>query len=144
MLVLAPSGSGNTNFVVHLFNLFCQGKGTFSQVLIVTKHSSEPLYDWLKTKSDQIIIKEGLSSNLPPLDDKVEKDIQKLVILDDLILEKNQSNVESYFVRCRKFGWSIVYISQSYFRITKPIRLNANYVALLKIGIAFCLKHVLV
>jgi hypothetical protein len=114
--------------------LFCQGKGTFQKILILTKHASEPLYDWLKTKNESILIKEGLAGNLPPLDDKVEKDEQKLVILDDLVLEKTQTNVESYFVRCRKFGWSIIYISQSYFRITKTIRLNASYVALLKIG----------
>ena len=134
MLVVAPSGSGKTNFVVHLLNLFCQGRGTFQKILILTKHASEPLYDWLKTKNESILIKEGLAGNLPPLDDKVDKEEQKLVILDDLVLEKTQTNVESYFVRCRKFGWSIIYISQSYFRITNTIRLNASYVALLKIG----------
>jgi hypothetical protein len=134
MLIVAPSGSGKTNFVIHLLNLFCQGRGSFSQILILTKHAQEPLYDWLKTKNESIIIKEGLAGNLPPLDDKTDKDLQKLVILDDLVLEAKQTNVESYFVRCRKFGWSIIYISQSYFRISKTIRLNANYVALLKIG----------
>ena len=51
-----------------------------------------------------------------------------------MVLEKDLSQVENYFIRCRKFGWSIIFITQSWFKVPKTIRLNVNYVAILKIG----------
>jgi hypothetical protein len=134
MLVCSPSGGGKTNFVMNLLNKFCEGEGTFQQIIILTKNSDEPIYNFLKSKSKDIIIKEGLSGNLPKLDDTVDKDDMKLIILDDLVLEKNLQPVENYYIRCRKFGWSIVFITQSYYRVPKTIRLNCSYLALLKIG----------
>lgn len=134
MIVSAPSGSGKTNFVANLLALFSAGEGSFSEIKILSKNLDEPIYQWLKSKSKDIIFKEGLKGNMPKLDDTEEKDEQKLIILDDLVLERDLSQVESWFTRCRKFGWSIIFITQSWFRVPKTIRLNVNYVAILKIG----------
>ena len=134
LIVCAPSGSGKTNFVANLLQLFSAGEGSFTDILVLTKNSDEPIYNYLKEKAKGIVIKEGLGNNLPNLDKTEEKEDQKLIVLDDLVLEKNQTNIESYFVRCRKFGYSIVYITQSWFRVPKTIRLNTSYVAILKIG----------
>lgn len=131
MCVVAPSGSGKTNFVINLLRLFSAGDGTFSTCLILTKNADEPLYNWLKDKCPQISIQEGLSK-MPRLDDYDKKE-NHLLVFDDLVLEKNLSMIENVYIRGRKLGVSVIFISQSYFKIPKIIRLNTNYMVLLKI-----------
>ena len=143
MLVCSPSGSGKTNFVMNLLQKFCEGEGTFQEIIILTKNADEPIYNFLKTKSKSIIIKEGLNGNLPKLDDTVDKDDMKLIILDDLVLERDLKPVEAFYIRGRKFGYSIVFISQSYFRVPKTIRLNCSYLAILRIGSKMDLNMIL-
>ena len=132
MAIVAPSGSGKTNFLLNLIHLFSQGKGTFPDITIVTRNKDEPLYNFLASKSDQIQIKEGMES-LPQLD-KFDKDFNHLVVLDDLVLTKDQSRIENYYIRARKLNVSVIYISQSYFRIPKVIRQNLSYLVLLKLS----------
>ena len=105
MVVVAPSGSGKTNFVVNLIGLFSKGKGTFADITIITRNKDEPLYKWLGQKSDSIQIKEGLE-NTPQLD-KFDKDENHLVIFDDLVLAKDLSKVENYYIRARKLNVSV-------------------------------------
>ena len=132
-VIVAPSGSGKTNFLVNLIHLFCAGKGSFSDICVVTRNSDEPLYNWLKEKGDGMItVKEGLM-NLPNLD-KFDKKENHLVVLDDLVLTKNQEAIESYYIRARKLNCSVIYISQSYFRIPKIIRQNLSYLFILKLS----------
>ena len=132
MIVCAPSGSGKSNFVIDLISRFSHGKGTFSSINIITKNSDEPLYNQLKRKSDQILISEGIGS-IPQLD-KFDKDLNHLVIFDDLVLEKDQHKIEQYYIRCRKQNVSVIYLSQSFYAIPKMIRKNANYMVILKLG----------
>jgi hypothetical protein len=112
--------------------LFSKGKGTFQTITIITKNKDEPLYKWITSKSDQIVIKEGLS-NTPPLD-KYDKDFNHLLVWDDLVLSKDLSMVENYYIRARKLNVSVIFISQSYFRIPKIIRNNCSYMVLLKLS----------
>jgi len=133
MCIVAPSGSGKTNFLVNLLHLFsCGEKGTFQTITIITRNADEPLYKWITSKSDQIIIKEGIN-NTPALD-KFDKDYNHLVIWDDLVLSKDLSMVEQYYIRARKLNVSVVFISQSYFKIPKVIRNNCSYMVLLKLS----------
>ena len=131
-VIVAPSGSGKSNLLLNLLSMFSSGNGTFYSVYLLTKNADEPLYNWLKGKSDQIIIKEGLS-NVPPLD-KFDKNLNHLVIWDDLVLSKDLSSVENYFIRARKFNVSCCFISQSYFKIPKIIRNNCSYMFILKLS----------
>jgi hypothetical protein len=133
MCVVAPSGSGKTNFLVNLIHMFsCGEKGTFQTITIITRNADEPLYKWIQSKCDQIIIKEGLS-NTPQLD-KFDKDFNHLVVWDDLVLSKDLTMVEQYYIRARKLNVSVIFISQSYFRIPKIIRNNCSYMVLLKLS----------
>lgn len=130
--VSAASGSGKSNLVVNFISLCSQGKGTFSKIQIVTKDASEALYDYLKMKSPAIQITEGLHT-LPDLK-TFDKDEQALVIIDDLCLIKDQSSVMQYFIRCRKCGVTVMYLSQSYYAIPLIARQNSNYLIVLGLG----------
>jgi len=131
--VVAPSGSGKTSWLLNFIHLCCQGQtGTFADITIITRNADEPLYNYLKTKSDAIQIKEGLS-NLPQLD-KYDKKENHLVCFDDLVLSKDLSAVENYYIRARKLNVSVIFISQSYFKIPKIIRSNCSYMILLKLS----------
>jgi ABC-type dipeptide/oligopeptide/nickel transport system ATPase component len=132
MCIVAPSGSGKTNFLLNIINLFSQGKGTFADISIITRNKDEPLYRFLQSKNDQINIKEGLE-NVPQLD-KFDKDINHLVVFDDLVLAKDQRPIENYYIRARKLNCSVIYISQSYYKIPKIIRSNCSYMCLLKLS----------
>lgn len=132
MCIVAPSGSGKTNFLVNLISIFSANKGTFQSITIITRNKDEPLYRWISSKSDQIVIKEGLS-NTPPLD-KFDKELNHLVVWDDLVLAKDLSMVENYYIRARKLNVSVIFISQSFFKIPKIIRNNCSYMVLLKLS----------
>lgn len=133
MLVCGNSGSMKTNFVLNLIHLMNE---TFGGIIVVTKNAAEPLYQFLATRipEDQLHIYEG-SENVPSLE-SLDPNLQYLVIFDDLVLDKKQGKIEEYFIRARKVakGVSCVYLSQSYFRSPKTIRINCNYIVLKKLS----------
>jgi hypothetical protein len=132
MCVVAPSGSGKTNFLMNLLKVFSIGKGTFADIYIITSNKDEPLYNWLGGENERINISEGMAST-PKLDD-MDKKYNTLVVWDDLVLNKNQESVEKYYMRARKKNCSVIYLSQSYYDIPKFIRKNSNYLVILNLG----------
>ena len=132
MAIVAPSGSGKTNFLLNLIHRFSKGIGTFASITVVTKVAAEPLYDYLKSKSESIQIVEGLTKT-PDLN-KFDKTENHLVVWDDLVLAKSLETVENYFIRARKFNVSCIFISQSYYHIPVMIRKNSTYICILKLG----------
>jgi len=132
MCVVAPSGSGKTNFVLNLIRVFSHGKGTFADITIVTANKDEPLYNWLCAQNDNIRIVEGLNNN-PKLDD-YDKEYNHLLIWDDLMIAKNLEDVEKYYIRARKKNVSLMFLAQSYINIPKIIRKNSTYLVLFDLG----------
>ena len=79
--------------------------------------------------------------------DKVYKNIDKyntnkenkiLIVFDDMIAdmisnEKLNSIVTELFIRCRKLNISLVFISQSYFKVPKDVRNNSTHFFIMKI-----------
>ncbi|POM81458.1 Hypothetical protein PHPALM_566 [Phytophthora palmivora] len=109
MCVASPSGSGKSNTVLYIIALLSK---CFTKIVICTK-TNETLYDHLKDTIDNV-------------------QTSKLIIFDDLVMEpkRTQAQISQYFIRGRKQGWSMIYISQSYFGIPKTIRINSQYVIL--------------
>jgi len=133
MIVVAPSGSGKSNFVLNLIEKFSKGKGTFNSIHLICRSKCEPLYEYLEEKTKKKIkILEGVNE-IPDIN-SFDKDQQHLMIFDDLVLEKNQSKMMEMYIRGRKKGISIVYLSQSFYRIPKTIRSNCNYFVILKLS----------
>jgi hypothetical protein len=134
MLIVAPSGSGKTNFLANLLYLFCSGRtGTFQDITILTKCADEPIYNYLTKETDgSISVKEGLE-HLPHLD-KMDKKVNHLVCFDDLQLLKNQEPIMNYYIRARKKNCSVIYLAQNFFQVPKVIRLNCMYFVILKLS----------
>ena len=132
MCIVAPSGSGKTNFLLNLIKVFSQGEGTFADITIVTQNKDEPLYNYLEGEFEQIKIKEGMSST-PKLDD-MDKKYNHLVVWDDLVLAKSLDAVANYYMRARKKNTSVIFLSQSYYDIPTFIRKNSNYLVILDLG----------
>jgi ABC-type dipeptide/oligopeptide/nickel transport system ATPase component len=141
MLIIGSSGSGKTLTLYNILRIF---SGTFQNIHIIAKSINEPIYKYIedrfkkindnpKTKSKlNVQVLEGMNS-LPDLTSFDEEE-QSLVVLDDLVLEKNQKKIEEYYIRCRKLNVSIIYISQSYFAIPKIIRQNVSYMIIKQVS----------
>ena len=82
--MVAPSGSGKSNFITNLIALFCNNKGTFDNIYIFCKSVDEPLYRFRNDKSKGLIeVYENLGK-LPALND-MNPCKQTLIIFDDFI-----------------------------------------------------------
>lgn len=129
--IYGGSGSMKTNT---LMNLLKQMNGTWQKIVICVKTADEPFYQWLKGKipSEQLEIFEG--GAVPDVEKYKMFEGQMIIIFDDLVGLKNQKPIEEWFLRGRKCakgkGCSMVYISQSYFKTPKFIRLQQNYIFL--------------
>jgi type IV secretory pathway VirB4 component len=132
MLIVGNSGAGKTQT---LLNIIHNMSGTFNKIYIITKNKDEPLYNYIEEKLGDkgLEIKEGIAS-APDLEKDIDKDDQTLVVMDDLVLEKNQSALEEYFIRARKLNCSLIYISQSYYRVPRIIRQNLTYLVIKRLS----------
>ena len=134
-LVIAPSGSGKSNFLKNLITLFCKGtEGTFDNIYIFCKSRDEPLYKYLSDKSKGLIdVYENLDK-LPAINE-LNNCKQTLIIFDDMVTDlKKHPIISEYFIRGRKKSASIMFLSQSYYNTPKIIRQNVNYCVILKLG----------
>ena len=128
MLIIGGSGSGKTQT---LMNLMHNMDSTFNDIYVITKNKDEPLYNYLEEKHGKKGVKvvEGIDK-APDLDKDISKKDQTLIVMDDLVLERNQKPLEEFFIRARKQNCSLIYISQSYFAVPPMIRKNLNYLVI--------------
>lgn len=145
-ICVGASGSGKTQVIV---NFIHRAKDTFNHIVVCCANKDEPLYNYLTLKIDpeQYHMYEGIP-NIPTPEDLAEqfdKDDQILIIFDDLVIERKQDVIESYFIRGRKIcgGISCIYSAQSYYQTPKIIRLQCNYVILKKLSTIRDLKFIL-
>ena len=55
------------------------------------------------------------------------EDNQKLVIFDDCVCEKNQRQIVDYVIQGRHKNCSVIYLSQSFYKTPRDIRLNGSH-----------------
>lgn len=131
MLIIGGSGAGKTQTFMNILHNFGD---TFQNIYIITKNKDEPLYNYLESKlpEESLSIREGID-NAPDLD-SLDKEEQTLIVMDDLVLERNQKQLEQYFIRARKLNCSLIYISQSYFAVPQMIRQNLTYLVIKRLN----------
>jgi hypothetical protein len=129
MLIVGGSGTMKTNTLLDIIHNMPR---TFNSIVICCKSRHEPLYEYLESKAPVDFYDDGV---IPPLDDMADMG-QVLIVFDDLVLEKDQSDIMDYFIRGRKVGngVSCIYITQSYFNTPKLIRINCNYLVIKKLS----------
>ena len=135
ILLVGGTGSGKSNSLMnYILRTSQEERGAFDHLMLVYK-TEEPLYDLLKTNlKDKITLYKGLSK-LPPADmfnDLSKKnDKQILLVLDDCVTDKSEGRkIDEYFSYGRKKGFTIIYLSQSYYEVPKFIRAQVSYVIL--------------
>ena len=67
-----------------------------------------------------------------------DKENKILIVFDDMIADminnkKLNSIVTEFFIRCRKLNISLIFISQSYFKVSKNVRNNSTHFFIMKI-----------
>ena len=128
MLICGNSGSGKTNLLLHMLSLLCYDEIFLyaknldqenNQILVnEMNHISKELgYDVMKVSNDAII----------PIKDLGYEDNQKIIIFDDYVCEKNQREIVDYFIQGRHKNCSVIYLSQSFYKTPRDIRLNCSH-----------------
>lgn len=64
--------------------------------------------------------------------DEQLKALQKIIVIDDFLNEKDQDVVKDYFIYSRKLNFSCIYISQTFHKTPQVIRSNASDIILMK------------
>lgn len=128
-IIVGSSGSGKTQTVLDIISKF---PNTFNHIYIYTK-AEEPLYNYLESKLKKDLL--TISYNLDDLRNFKDEDYygSSLVIIDDMVNEKKQECIQELYIRGRKLGVSMLYLSQSFFKIPKLIRLQADYIFIIKV-----------
>ena len=129
--ILGSSGSGKTHT---LCNIIYQFGKTFNHIYIYTK-AEETLYDFLTEQLDDsllTIVYNDLDRLRQFKDDEYYG--QSLIIFDDMVNEKDQRVIQELYIRGRKLNISLIYLSQSYYKIPKIIRGQISYIFIIKIA----------
>lgn len=131
MLICGPSGSGKTNTLLHMILKLLY----FDKVYLYAKNLEQSKYrnliDTFQPISDEAgyDVIEANNNQILPVSELTD-DNQKLVIFDDFVCEKNQKPLIDYFIRGRHKNCSVIYLSQSYYKTPKDVRLNCSHFCL--------------
>ena len=133
MGIVGSSGSMKTNTLLNIVRLF---SGTFDHIVLCVPRDDEALYEYLKSKigEDNITVYNNVSDIPEPDHWKNEGYRQTLIIFDDLMNEKKQDIITTYFLRGRKVGLSCVYISQYYHAIPIKVRAQLHYLIMKQVN----------
>ena len=130
MSICGNSGSGKTNLLYHMLIeplLYYDEIHLYAKNLEQEKHqnlinkmnhiSAETGYDIMSVSNDKII----------PISDLGYEDNQKIIIFDDYVCEKNQRQIVDYVIQGRHKNCSVIYLSQSFYKTPRDIRLNCSH-----------------
>ena len=73
---------------------------------------------------------DDIYNNIDDCNPSVKRKI--LIVFDDMIADikankKFQTIIKKLFIRCRELNISLVFITQSYFSVSKEVRLNSTH-----------------
>ena len=147
ILIIGGSGSGKTNALLNLIN----NQPDIDKIYLYAKDPYEKKYQYLINQLEKV----GLNhfndpkafmeyfNDMQDVYKKIEdyNPINKrkvLIIFDDMIVDMINNNklnpiVTELFIRGRKLNISIVFITQSYFKVPKDVRLNSTHFFIMKI-----------
>ena len=131
MLICGNSGSGKTNLLHHML---VEPLLYYDEIYLYAKNLDQEKYQNLMNKMNEISRKGAgydimtvSNDKIIPIRDIDYEDNQKLVIFDDYVCEKNQRQIVDYFIQGRHKNCSVIYLSQSFYKTPRDIRLNCSH-----------------
>ena len=147
ILIIGGSGSGKTNVLLNLID----NQPDIDKIYLYAKDPYEAKYQYLINIREKVGLKRfnnpkafieysndmcDIYKNIDGYN--VDKDCKILIVFDDMIVDiiKNKRLnliVTKLFIRERKLNISLVFITQSYFKVPKDVRLNTTQFFISKI-----------
>ena len=147
ILIVGGSGSGKTNALLNLIN----NQPDIDKIYLYVKDPYEKKYQYLINKREKVGLDHfnhakafmEYSNDMQVVYKNIEdynptKKRKILIVFDDMIADMISNNklnpiVTELFIRGRKLNISIVFITQSYFKVSKDVRLNSTHFFIMKI-----------
>ena len=147
ILIVGGSGSGKTNVLLNLIN----NQLDIDKIYLYAKNPYEAKYQYLIKKREKVGLDhfddpKAFIEYLNDMQDVYEniedynpgKKRKVLIVLDDMIADMINNKrlnpiVTELFIRGRKYNISIVFITQSYFKVPKDVRLNSAHFFIMKL-----------
>jgi len=144
ILMIGGSGTGKSNAII---NFIERSSGSFNKIIICSfSTTDEPLYNYLQSKIPDVELINNIDDvpAVQEFDDK-NKNKQKLIVFDDFVnlSKKEMQKLSDYAISSRKFGFTCIYVSQSYTAIPKIISRNCNYIMIFKINDKVSIKRII-
>ena len=133
MLLCGNSGSGKTNLLCHIL---MSPLIYFDQLHLYAKNLEQDKYKNMIEKMNEISQQVGYdvlvcnNDDIKPVSNIQNTDLQRVIIFDDFVCEKNQKPLIDYFIQGRHKNCSVIYLSQSFYKTPKDIRLNCSNFAI--------------
>ena len=146
-MIIGGYGSGKPNALINLIN----EQRDIDKIYLYARDLSEQKYEHLIKKRENIGIKHLNNPNAfikcsNTMDDvyqnindynpirKRKKNVFDDMIADIMTNKKFQALIKELFIRCRKLNISLFFITQSYFSVSKDVRLNTTHYFIMKIN----------
>ena len=147
ILIIGGSGWGKTNALLNLIN----NQSDIDKICLHVKDPHEAKYQFLITKRESTGLKHfndpkvsieysnDMQAVYKNIDEyNVDKERKKLIVFDDMIVDminntKLNSIVTESFIKSRESTISLVFITQSHFKVPKDARLNSIHFFIMKI-----------
>ena len=147
ILIIGGSGSGKTNTLLNLMS----NQPDIDKIYLYSKDPQEAKYQFLRNKRESTGLKHfndpkdfteysnDMQDRYKNIDEyNADKERKILIVFDDMIADminnkKLNSIVTELFIRGRKLNISLVFITQSYFKVPKDVRLNSTHFFIMKI-----------
>ena len=147
ILIIGGSGSGKTNALLNLIN----NQPAIDKIYLYAKDTYEAKYQFLINKTESTRLKDfnepkgfiEYSNNIQDVYKNIDKyhldkESKILIVFNDMIPDminnkKLHPIVTELFIRGKKINISLVFITQSYFKVPKDVRLNITHFFIMKI-----------
>ena len=131
MLICGNSGSGKTNLLYHML---IEPLLYYDKIYLYAKNLEQEKYQNLMKEMNEASneevgynIIEVSNDAIIPISHLPYGDNQKIIIFDDYVCEKNQREIVDYVIQGRHKNCSVIYLSQSFYKTPRDIRLNCSH-----------------